>query len=97
MRKLICLMICLGILALGGTAIAGFDRDEPYLTTNASKQTIHFRVFRFYDPQMQVLCYSHKNAITCIPSKDLSMAALKELTRLLNLRTAGNTRPILLP
>ena len=97
MRKLLCLFILVGILAIGSTAIADSDRDEPYLITNANKNTIHFRVFRFYDPQMQMLCYSHKNAISCIPITKLSPEAIKELTRLLSLRTAGNNRPMLLP
>ena len=97
MRKLICLIILVGILATGSTAIADSDRDEPYLIPNKNKHTIHFKVFRFYDPQMQMLCYSHKNAISCTPITKLSPEAIKELTRLLNLRTAGNNRAMLLP
>jgi len=83
MRIGVIILVLLALLLLfGGTADAGswdHPKDQPAVVFDASKHTMYFKVFRFYDAKFEVLCYANKTSMQCIPFHDLGPVAQERI------------------
>ena len=61
MRKVLCLILCVGLLALGSTAIAD---DQPIITIHGTDTDI--QVYKIFDLRTGLICYvSSAGGISC--------------------------------
>lgn len=69
------------------------DRDEPAIVFDKSEEYVWFRVFRFYDTQFRVLCYTTSASMECIPLGQLTQRAKVEIKQVIERSKIGVERP----